>query len=169
MARKVEKKEVKEGIFLGKYLHSIDGQRRLAIPSGWRSKKAGDRFIVVPGRNSRLHLIPFEDFLWFIEKARKSSFAEADTEEALELLGSQSEECVCDSQGRIALTQELMDHAGLKDSAMLVGAVARAHICAPDRWEKEKKSNDEMLDGVKKITERQDDLMSMIKGRLEGK
>lgn len=157
------------GIFFsGEYVHSLDPQRRIAIPRTWRSRAGASRFFLLPGRNKTLQLIPFETLQEFLDKARKVSFADASASLALARLGAMAQECECDGQGRISIPPKLMEHAELKSEAevVLVGAVNNGWILSKASWNRMQAPVEDVLDVVQKITEKPDDLVDILKGRI---
>ena len=52
----------------------------------------------------------------------------------LRLIASRAHGTPCDSQGRIALTEGLLRHAGIEKEAVLVGVLTRFEIWSPNRW-----------------------------------
>lgn len=147
--------------FFGEYEHAVDSQRRVAIPSAWRTS-GESRFILFPGRNSSVMLVPFESFSEFLNKARKVSLANRKAQEALARLGSRVSECKCDKQGRIQIPQRMLDILEIKDQAVLVGAISNAQIWSPENWSKKQGSDETYLDEVQKIDESPDDFMSLL-------
>jgi len=100
-------------VYTGFHPHSIDAQRRVAIPREWR-KDAGDDavFYLLPGRNQTIQVLPKELFEQeILDKVRKVSFANAEKSQALAMIGAKASRSSCDKQGRITMTQELMEHA----------------------------------------------------------
>jgi len=151
--------------YAGEFEHAIDAQRRIAIPSAWRSGADGGRFCLLPGRHQTLQLVPYEHFhAQLLEKARKVSFADADASLALARLGALAQECRCDKQGRIPLPQRLMEYAGLRENAVLVGALTTVQVWSPEAWRRMQTSDEQVLDVIQKIGERPDDLMAILKG-----
>lgn len=155
--------------FFGEFEHTLDSQRRLAIPGQWRKKKGVNQFFLVPGRNNILQLIPFESFKNFLDKARKISFADAKLSLALAQFGAKAQECVCDKQGRIPIPQRLLDYAGLKNQVMLIGSVSTIQIWHPDKWNALSMGDEGYLDLVQQIGEENNNLMDIIQGALEKK
>ena len=53
-----------------------------------------------------------------------------------------------DSQGRILIPQNYMEHAGLTDKAVIVGCGTRAEIWSPERWQalNDSYNEDEMIE-----------------------
>ena len=68
------------------------------------------------------------------EKVKKISLGDNEAASELAVLGSSSQECICDKQGRIQIGPKLLAHAGIKDKVALVGSVAYAQIWEPERW-----------------------------------
>jgi len=62
----------------------------------------------------------------------------------------------CDRQGRIALAQELLDGAGIRDRVILVGAIERIQIWDPQAWEASRLRAEEWLDAFEAIEKRPD-------------
>lgn len=155
----------KTAFFFGEYEHSLDAQRRLAIPKIWRANGNASRFFLLPGRYKALQLIPFESFQELLTKARKIPFADASASLALARLGAMAQECRCDKQGRIAIPQLLMDYAALKEQVILVGALTTIQIWSPGNWKKLQTSDETVLDEIQKIGERPDSLSEILKGK----
>ena len=89
-----------------------------------------------------------------VDRLSKVSFADADKARALARIGSKAARGICDKQGRITLTPELMAHAGLKEQVVLVGAIRTMQIMTPEAWEESHMSADEFLDQMQDIQER---------------
>jgi division/cell wall cluster transcriptional repressor MraZ len=152
--------------FTGEYEHSLDAQRRIAIPTCWRRKGEENIFFLLPGRHGALQLIPQEGFNELLLKARKVSFADPAASLALARLGSMAQESKCDKQGRFQIPQKLIDFANLKESAVMVGALTSVQIWAPENWNKVRPADETVLDEIQKIGERADSLTDILKGKL---
>ncbi len=160
--------QVEELLFLGEYEHSLDLQHRLAIPKTWRRKDQDNRFVLVPGRNKILQLIPYETFSEnFLEKAKKVSLANAEGALALARFASRAQECKCDKQGRIQIGAGLLKHAGLDNGVKLVGAVWHAQIWDIERWDESQADDEGYFDELEKISNSPDDFTNMLKGTLD--
>ncbi|MDP7395875.1 MAG: hypothetical protein QGF67_15580 [Lentisphaeria bacterium] len=142
-------------IYIGFHPHSIDAQRRIAIPREWR-KDAGDDavFYLLPGRNQTIQVLPKELFEQeILDKVRKVSFANAEKSQALATIGAKASRSSCDKQGRITMTQDLMDHAGLKGEAVMVGSFTTIQIMTPERWNQNGMRTEDVLDQIERIQE----------------
>lgn len=140
--------------FLGAYTHAIDSQRRIAIPKEWRTtaNKKSAVFYLLPGRDRSIQIIPNELFeSEVLENIKKVSFANAEQTRALARIGAKASKSRCDKQGRITLTQELINHAELKEHAVLIGSISSIQAMTPELWKKSDMGTDEMLDQIEKI------------------
>ena len=154
-------------MFLGEHEYAVDNQRRVVIPSQWRGEDPEEnRFFLFPGRDQSLQLVPFETFQTMIEKLRKVSFADARAATALATIGSMAAECVCDKQGRITMTKNLMEHAGIKGKALLLGALTTVQIWNPDNWANRKIDSETGLDVLQALQEKPDDISDILNRTL---
>ena len=148
-----------EVLYAGEFFHSVDAQRRVAIPSEWRSKGDDSRFYVLPGRHKALQLMPFSAFKVMADHLTKASSVDPKASLALARLGARSKECIPDKQGRIHIPEQLLEYAEIKkgnvvDSELvLVGAFKSVQIWSKANWSKQVMSDDEMLDEIQSIEE----------------
>jgi len=148
-----------ELLFAGEFIHSIDSQRRIAIPKDWRIKGEETRFYILPGRHNTLQLMTYYSFKQLANKLRKVSIADPKASIALARLGAKARECRCDKQGRIAITEYLLEYAQIKrdkiidQDLVLVGAFNTIQIWSRDNWSEQQMSDSEMLDILQKIEE----------------
>jgi len=154
--------------FLSEFEHTVDAQRRLAIPSEWRIKEGDGRFVLLPARGKILQLIPFETFdSEILSKARKMSLANSGAMRELAELGKRAQICECDKQGRIQISPKLVEHAGLKDRAVMEGSLWCIQIHAPGT---EPAGDDEgFYDVLQKINDTPDSLSDAVRGAFGGK
>lgn len=151
--------------YLGEYPYTVDAQRRVAIPSGWRAEsRGGDHFVLLPGRDRALLLVPAATFDALIAKLRTVSFADAQAGVALASIGALAADCRTDGQGRITLTPELMAHAGIGDRAVLVGAFTTIQVWEPESWRRRRMDSGRSLDVIQALQERPDDLARVLRG-----
>jgi MraZ protein len=130
-----------DNLLTGEFTHSIDSQRRFAVPKDWRTKDTEGAYVIIPDKNF-LHLYPIEEFAAFYQNLKKLSFADKDKRRALAVVGSQAKKCKVDKQGRIKLSKELMEIANLGKNLVLVGAFNTGQIWNPEAWEEAKNKVD---------------------------
>ena len=139
--------------FVSNYTHAIDSQRRIAIPSEWRKKNGETSFYLLPARDHIVQLIPQETFYeQVIRKSQRLSLSDPRLQRDLAVFASRAQNCVCDKQGRIQISQLLLDHGGFKDKIVLVGAFWHIQLWTPERWEAANRDEDnEYFDVMQRI------------------
>ena len=160
-----------EYCFVESFSHTIDSQRRFAIPSEWRKGDAGDCFVLLPAREHLIQAIPEKAFQEeILAQARKLSLADAKGMRELALLGSRAQKCVCDKQGRIQIGAKLMQYASLSNKVVLVGSLWCFQLWSPEKWEQYENENmqdadEEYFDILNKINSKgQSGLDSLFSG-----
>lgn len=162
-----------EILFAGEFVYSIDPQRRIAIPSEWRSQGGENRFYVLPGRHKALQLMTFDGFKSLADKLRKVSIVDPKSSMALARLGASARECRCDKQGRVSIPEQLLEYAEIKkdgkidDELVLIGVFNSIQIWSKENWKKQCMSDEEMLDILQNIEEMPDDLTNFLKKKKE--
>jgi len=136
--------------FLGEFEHTLDSQRRVAIPAAWRGCT---RFVLLPSRDHSIQMMSVETFREMVlEKTKKLSLGNVEDARNLARLGSRAQECVCDKQGRIQIGQQLAAHAGLKEKVALIGSVSMITLCSPEYWKQQQESEDDCYDVLEKLS-----------------
>ncbi len=142
--------------FLGCFTHSIDSQRRVAIPREWRLKKVGDDpvFYLMPGRDKSIQILPQNLFeTGIMQTISRVPVTNAGKMRAIAQIGAKTSKSQCDKQGRITLTPYLMEYSGLQDQAVLIGGFSSIQVMSPESWEQAEMDNEDMLDQIEKIQE----------------
>lgn len=119
----------------GEYRHTVDAKNRLFIPAKHR-EGLGPSFVIVKDvRGPRLKV--FSDQAWeaYLEPIRKLERKMA--EQAMRFLLSTAVYAEPDSQGRVVLTPTLLEYAGIRKEAVIVGCADYAEIWAADRYDAE--------------------------------
>ena len=64
------------GAFVGNYTHSLDGKKRVTIPSDWRDAAGNPTLFVLPGVNFKcLYVVTAREMAQRLEKVRAASVA----------------------------------------------------------------------------------------------
>lgn len=128
------KPEAEEGVFVGTYIHALDPKRRLTIPSAWRDRVEGrPSFYVLPDVDERcLCVFSGREMFRRIESTGHHSIVDRKARQFARVLASRSDLVDWDSQGRIRIKDELLDYAGIKGSATLVGNFRFFEVWNPD-------------------------------------
>ncbi|TAG28482.1 MAG: mraZ [Verrucomicrobia bacterium] len=100
-------------IFSGSFRHTLDDKNRLTIPSAWRSLYAEeDSFLIVP-LVGYLSVLPPEEAQGLRERVAAKSLADTKAQRDADFFFSKTLSFSFDKAGRVMLTPELLQHAGI--------------------------------------------------------
>ncbi len=135
---------------MGIYKHTVDAKGRMAFPNKLRDA-LGSQFVVTIGLEGCLYVYSEEEWEIFTDKLKSlgGSLAKA----AKRKYAANAVFAETDSQGRILLSQNLREHAGLGHDVVVIGNINRAEIWNPERWDKfnEEYSDDELAAALEEI------------------
>ncbi len=117
-------------MLIGEYQHTVDEKGRVALPAKFR-KSLTEGVVVTKGLDPCLHFYPPEQWRRFAEKitqlpSNKLGF--------VRLMLSQANHCDIDSQGRSLIPSLLLEKAGIKHKAVIVGLHTRGELWSEDGW-----------------------------------
>ena len=121
-------------MFLGKFQHSIDGKGRLTIPSRYREMIGGQTLVVCKGFSGNLVVFTEESFMEYAQSLKTLRSTNPKEARIRRYITTSASEARLDPQGRILITQELRDAAGLKKDAVVTGNIDSFEIWSPERW-----------------------------------
>lgn len=121
-------------MFTGEHYHTLDSKGRLAMPSKLR-EELGDSFIIAPAiRDNCIKVYSMAEWEIFLkpilETPRKTS------EATLRYLHRTAAQVTPDSQGRVLLSQGLIDKAQIKKDAVVVGCGSYIEIWSKENYDK---------------------------------
>ena len=133
--------------FIGKERHTIDEKGRLMIPARFRRSFGKGTYADVDendaGHSEGLYIMKapdrslelYEPFIWADMRKTISALSDFNPEERLlKTLMYESLEIVeLDRQGRIALSREFLEHAGITKDVVIIGGDTKMIIWDPDR------------------------------------
>lgn len=125
------------GSFYGAETHAIDHKGRIAIPVRIRrsvSPDARETFVVISGFDGCLALHPLDEWRRTDEKLRNLPAGDEKARRFKRMLLASAADVQVDAQGRITLPTKLMEMAGLKKEALVLGAVDHIEIWDPERF-----------------------------------
>jgi MraZ protein len=123
--------------YTGLYRHTLDDKNRLTIPSSWRSAHAeSDTFLATPHPDGYVAVLPPAEVEKLYEKAAQKALTDRDAQDAFQRFFSETLAFTFDKQGRIGLSDELRQHAGIGKDAVLVGSLNKFAIYSPELWQK---------------------------------
>ncbi|MFQ5881138.1 MAG: division/cell wall cluster transcriptional repressor MraZ [Candidatus Methylomirabilales bacterium] len=123
--------------FIGRFPHTIDDKGRLSIPSKFRQtlQDRGQNILVLTDFDTCITAYPLDVWARIEEKIQSQSNFEKDIRAFLRLFYSGASECSVDGQGRILISPQHREKAGLQREVMIVGALNRIEIWDKERWE----------------------------------
>ena len=121
------------GFLLGRYDHALDPKKRFTIPAGWRVILGNPQYVfVMPDKAKRcLTIIPQEEMAARLEKLREKALFDPRLSDALRIIGANSEQLALDVQGRIRISDKLLQFANLTTTVAMLGAVRMIQLWDP--------------------------------------
>jgi len=138
-------------VFSGQFKYTIDVKNRVNIPALFRKELQEELanesapqdnllFQITYGKEPCLYVYPravFNKFAGKLQEESDSLFGGEDSKVKLfRKLMSKSQPVRCDSQGRIIIPNEHIDHAGIQDDVLIIGVGNRIELWNPERFEK---------------------------------
>ncbi len=117
--------------YLGTYARPLDEKRRLTVPSKWRTKgdDSENAYIALPNPNGCITVFPPKEVEIMYESARKSG--DAEKKKAISKFFRRGDTVGCDRQGRLALPESLLAHAGIDREVFLFGDYNKFEVWNP--------------------------------------
>jgi MraZ protein len=115
----------------GTYVNTIDDKGRMAFPSKLKAK-LGDEFIVTIGQDC---LSVFSPDAW-VEYTEKFRTLTGNAAKAAKIIVNRAIDAEPDKQGRITISKDLREFAGLSKEVTVVGVINHAEIWDSDRYER---------------------------------
>jgi len=119
--------------FVGEFIHALDAKGRVTIPSKWRIQGGENTYLALPNPSGYITVYPPKMIERLEEKVSEASLSDPQAQSLLMELFSKADSFGCDKQGRINLSDKLLDHAGIKGKAVLVGKFSSFAIWSEDR------------------------------------
>ncbi len=127
-------------MFYGEKRHKVDTKGRVSVPSKFRQKIA-QSIIVTKGNEACLLAYPMEEWQEFDAKLKALPSSDKLAQAYIRDIYSYAEECFIDSQGRIKLTDKLMQYAGIKSEVVFIGKPGKFELWSDDVLEKYRNDN----------------------------
>ena len=117
-------------MLIGEYQHSVDEKGRVALPAKFR-KSLTDGVVVTKGLDPCLHIYPMEQWRRVAEKLTQLPSSKL---HVIRMMLSQASHSEIDGQGRILIPSHLLEKAGIKNKAVVVGLYTRGELWNEERW-----------------------------------
>ena len=126
-------------MFKSAYYHSLDAKNRVFIPAKFRDA-LGEEFVVFKGSEKCLYVYTKEGF----EKVSRQ-FMNTNNREIQRAFFSQVVDMTADKQGRITLSNDLLEHADITKDVSIIGAGSRIEIWATENFKADVKPLHELI------------------------
>ena len=120
-------------MFSGSYTPKVDDKGRLFLPAKFRDEMR-EGLVITRGQERALDIRTRADFAVFTEKFKNASQTDAGTRAYGRMLFALASEQVPDKQGRVTITPELRQYAGLERDAVVIGVYDRIEVWEPRSW-----------------------------------
>jgi len=128
-------------LFTGTFEHKVDQKGRLCVPKrlleGLEANPADVRFVVTLGLDHCLYLFTREGFREHLAGLKKAAFGKPEYRAVMRGIGALSLEQTLDAQGRLLLSEDLRRRIGLKQDAIVIGAIDHIEIWDSERYHAE--------------------------------
>jgi len=134
------------GMFMGEFHYSIDEKGRITIPSKLRYE-LGENFILTRGLDGCLFIYPNNEWTTIVKKYKELPNTK-DARNFMRFFLSGANVCELDKQGRLNISQPLMNYADLKKDCVIIGVNERIEIWSKERWETFIQANEDNLSDI---------------------
>jgi MraZ protein len=125
-------------MFRGATKVTLDAKGRMAIPARYRERllTVGGKVVATVDRDHCLLIYPLPDWEEIERKLMRLPTLNAQVRRLQRLMLGYATELEMDGHGRILLTRELREFAGLERQAMLIGQGNKFELWSDERWAK---------------------------------
>ena len=120
-------------MFIGEYHHTIDEKGRIIIPAKFRDG-LGKRFIITRGLENCLFVYSLENWAKITDKLSTLPFTKKDARIFNRFFLSGATDVELDKQGRVNISQPLIDYANLVKDCVVIGTGDRLEIWSQESW-----------------------------------
>ena len=140
----------RSGALVGRFDHALDPKKRFTIPSEWRALMGNPSYVYVMPDPSEpcLDLVPVAEMESRLEKMREKALFDPSANRALQTIGSVSELPSLHVQGRIRISDKLLQFANLTTTVAMVGSVRMIKVYNPSLLGPEDEVDIDELDAV---------------------
>ena len=148
---------INKNTFTGEFSYSLDTKGRVNIPAKFRNvlSKGNQRsFVITRGMDTCIWVYPHKVWLTIEDELRKLSSLSRTNRSFIRSTVRYASTVQYDKQGRIALSQNLIDYAQLKNDALIIGVVNKIEIWNPKLLQKADQSDEIDDQSYEELSER---------------
>ena len=121
-------------MFIGEYHHTIDEKGRIIIPVKFR-ESLGKEFIITRGIENCLFVYSKENWAQITNKLSSLPFTKKDARTFNRFFMSGATDVELDKQGRVNISQPLIDYANLIKDCVIIGTGDRLEVWSQESWD----------------------------------
>jgi MraZ protein len=129
----LEELKGRDRMFLGEHQHTLDAKGRLSLPSKFRAEMTG-RLVVSKGNEGCLYVHSVEDYVGFMSRMTDRGDFEPKLRQARRFFASGATESELDSAGRVSVSLNLREYAGLDRDVAVIGNGDRIELWDAKKW-----------------------------------
>jgi MraZ protein len=121
-------------MFLGSFTHTLDDKGRLTIPAKYRPELAAG-VVVTCGLDHNLVIYPADEWLRLAERMRELPYTDKVARDFRRLMLGMAMDAIPDKQGRILISNELRQYAGIDADVIVSGQDRYIEVWKPAAWQ----------------------------------
>ena len=130
-------------MFVGEYSHNIDAKGRIIIPAKFR-EQLGEQFMITRGFEDCLFVYPMDVWEELADNLSKLPSNQKSARHLQRVFLSGAAEAEPDKQGKVLITPNHREHAGLSKEVVIIGVSKRVEIWDAQRWRDYSQNEEEM-------------------------
>lgn len=141
-------------MFIGSFKYSIDSKGRVSIPAKLRKfvdPKSNDAFVMTRGTANCIDVYPMNTWEELVQdKLNNLNSFEPKEAMFLRMFLQQAAEDKLDSQARLLIPKNLVEHANISKEVLILGAIKKIEIWNPQNYEEYLKTSELSYEEVAK-------------------
>ena len=132
-------------MFIGEYRYSIDNKGRVVLPPDFRALLKGKIFII---KGFEKCLFVYDEDEWAVQQKRYSGLSDfgEKARKLKRLIFSGMIDVSLDKQGRVKISQPLLQYAGINKEVVVVGVNNKIEIWAKEKWDEFLGDNEDQIE-----------------------
>ena len=129
-------------MLIGSYQHRLETKGRLAIPASFRKILKPNQAVLTVGLETCLYLLPFNTWQNLTAQLGNHPLVSQEQRQLRRSLAHTAQDATFDAQGRIRISQSLIDAADLNKTVVVAGSIDWVEIWDIDQYTKQNQTTD---------------------------
>lgn len=134
-------------MFFGEYEYRVDEKGRVPLPPRFR-RELKEGLILAKGVENCITVYPISQWKRVSDKLAEKAMHPSSLRRLTRAIFRSAFDASFDGQGRITLPYALREHAGIGDTAVVVGVNTYVEMWSEDQWKAERSSADEQASEI---------------------